>query len=128
MAFHTKYPLCRPRISQIFNLLLAVATTETAGAKCMISGEDSQVLNLVSTSTAAVCAVVADEGAIAKEQKICVGVEECAASVASKAVDVPSVARWRVIRLLSNTGEGTLHLPSSNAFPSSSICQQVASH
>ena len=40
---------------------------------------------------AAVCAVVAYEGSIAKEEEVRVGVEESTAGVAAETVEVPSV-------------------------------------
>ena len=46
---------------------------------------------------AAVCTVVAYQGAVAQEEQICIGVEKGAAGVAAEAVDVPSVASWTVL-------------------------------
>lgn len=43
---------------------------------------------------AAVGAVVADERAIAEEQQVGIRVEQGAARVAAKAVDVPSIPSW----------------------------------
>lgn len=43
----------------------------------------------------AVCAVVADQGAVAEEEKVCVGVEQGAAGIASEAVQVPSIAGYQ---------------------------------
>ena len=91
MAFHTKYPLRGPRITQILDLFLAATAPKATGAKSVISGEDSQILDLVPACTAAVCTIIADEGTITQEEEICVGVEESTAGVASKAIDVPPV-------------------------------------
>ena len=91
MAFHTEYPLRSPRITQILNLFLAIPAPKATGTKSMISGEDSQILNLVPTRSAAVCTIIADERTITKEEEICIGVEEGTAGVASKAIDVPPV-------------------------------------
>jgi len=41
---------------------------------------------------AAICAVVAYERSIAKEEEVRVGVEESAAGVAAEAIDMPSVS------------------------------------
>jgi hypothetical protein len=58
----------------------------------LVAGEDSQILDLVAASAAAVCAIIAYEGAIAKEEEVGVGVEERAARVAAEAVEMPPVA------------------------------------
>lgn len=50
---------------------------------------------------AAVCAVVAYEGSIAKEEKVRVGVEESAAGVAAEAIDMPSVSSCTSVRYIS---------------------------
>lgn len=92
MTAHTEYALARPRISQVFNLALAVATSETGGAKCLIAGEDCEVFDLVAACVAAVCAVVTNKGAVAEEEEVGVGVEECAAGVASETIYMPSIA------------------------------------
>lgn len=70
VAFHAKNPLRRPSIFQIFNLLLAVSAFEAGRTKGLVAGQDGQILNLIVTHTAAVCAIVADERAIAKEEEI----------------------------------------------------------
>ena len=75
MALHAKDALRGFGVPQVLNLLLAVATLEAAGTKSLVTGQDSQILNLVPTRAAAVGAIVADEGAIAKEQKVGVRVE-----------------------------------------------------
>lgn len=91
MTVHTKDALRGPSISQVFNLSLAVPTSEARGAESLVAGENGQVLNLVSTRAAAICAVVANEGAVAKEEEVRVGIEERAASIATEAVEMPSV-------------------------------------
>lgn len=95
MTAHAKDSLRRPSISEVFYLALAVAAAETSGAKGLFTGQDSKLFNLVAAGTTAVSAVVADEGAIAEEKQVGVGVEEGAASVASKAVEVPSISSWK---------------------------------
>ena len=67
MAFHAEYALRRPGIFEIFNLLFAIPTLEAIGTKRLIPRENGQVLDLVRTDAAAICTVVADEGAIAEE-------------------------------------------------------------
>ena len=66
MTAHAKYPLRRSRISEILDLLLAVATSKTRAAECLISGENRKILDLVPTRIAAVSAVVAYERAVAE--------------------------------------------------------------
>lgn len=92
MAAHAKDALRRPRIPQVFNLPLAVPAPKAARAEGLVASEDCEVFDLVAASVAAVRAVVADQGAIAEEEQVRVGVEQGAAGVASEAVDVPSVA------------------------------------
>jgi hypothetical protein len=92
MAIHTEDSLRRARIPQILNLLLAVPAFEAVGAEGLVASQDGQILNLVPTAAAAICAVVADQGAIAEEKKVRIGVEQGAASITPKAVDMPSVA------------------------------------
>ena len=65
MTVHTEYPLRSAGISKVLNLPLAISTLETIRAEGLIAGENGQILNLVSTATATICAVVADQGAVA---------------------------------------------------------------
>lgn len=58
----------------------------------MVAREDGEIFDLVAARTAAVCAVVADEGAIAEEEEVRVRVEKGAARIASEAVQMPSIA------------------------------------
>lgn len=136
MAAHAKDALGGPCITEIFNLALAVSTAKAAGAKGLISGQDGQVLNLVATGAATVGAVVANEGAVAEEQQVGVGVEEGAAGVASEAVYMPSVASCEgvsidgahVVLLWSRegtSGQGR-SVPNSKALPSSRTCGSVS--
>lgn len=92
MAFHAKYPLRRSSISEVFDLLLAIPAFEAARAEGLVACEDGQVLDLVTTSTTAIRAVVAYQGTVAEKEEVCVGVEKGAAGVASEAVDVPTIA------------------------------------
>ena len=64
----------------------------------MVACEDSQIFNFIPAGTAAVCAVVADEGAIAEEEEVRIGVEEGPAGVASETVQMPSIASCRIVR------------------------------
>jgi hypothetical protein len=59
MTVHTKYALRSSRIAKVLNLFLAIATFEAIRAEGLISSQYGQVLDLVSTAAAAVCAVVA---------------------------------------------------------------------
>ena len=67
MTLHAKYALARSCIAQILNLSLTISTFETRGAERLVSRQDCKIFNLVSTSAAAVRAVVADERPIAKQ-------------------------------------------------------------
>lgn len=91
MAIHAKDALGCPGIAQVFNLPLAVSAFKTIGTKCLVSGENCQIFDLVSAVAAAVGTIVANERAIAEEKEVCVGIEERAASIAPETVDVPSV-------------------------------------
>ena len=92
MAAHAEDSLRRPSISEVFNLPLAVPTPEASCAECLIACQDGKVLNLIATSAAAVGTVVADQGAVAEEEEVRIGVEESVAGIASKAVEMPSVS------------------------------------
>lgn len=67
MTAHAKYALGGSRISKVLNLALAIPATKAGCAECLVTRQDRQVLNLVATGTAAIGAVVADEGAIAEK-------------------------------------------------------------
>lgn len=123
MAVHAEYPLRRPRISKIFDLFLAVPTSKAAGTECLVSCQDSEIFDLVPTRAAAVCTIVADEGSVAEEEEVRIGVEQSAAGITSKAVDVPSVTSCeKLATLISGT---RVTIPSSNAFPSSRIYRTI---
>jgi hypothetical protein len=74
MTIHAEYPLRRPCISKVLNLLFAVSTSEAASTECLVASEDSQVFDLVPARAAAVCTIVADEGPVAEEEEVCIGV------------------------------------------------------
>jgi hypothetical protein len=93
VARHAEDSLRGAGIAQILDLALAVSTPEAVGTESLVARQNSQVLDLVPAMVAAVGAVVADERAVAKQEQVCVRVEEGAAGVAAEAVDVPSVAR-----------------------------------
>lgn len=93
MTAHAKYALRSPCIPQIFNLALAVATSEAGRAKCLVSGKNSKILDFVTASATAIRAIVADERTVSKQEQICVAIKEGTASVASEAFDMPPVAR-----------------------------------
>jgi len=92
MTIHAEDALTGARIAQVLDLALAVPTSETGGAKGLVAGEDGEVFDLVAAGVAAICTVVADEGAVAEEEEVCIGVKEGSACVTSEAVNVPSVA------------------------------------
>jgi hypothetical protein len=91
VAAHAKYSLWRASISKVLNFSLAIPTPEAGGAESLISGQDGKVLDLVPTGAATVGAVVADQGAIAKEKQVGIGIEKGIARVASETVEMPSV-------------------------------------
>ena len=93
MTVHAEHALGGACIAQILDLLLAIATSETSGAVCLVASEDGQILDLVAAGAAAVGTVVADERAIAEQEEVGIGVEEGAAGVAAEAVDVPAMSR-----------------------------------
>lgn len=93
VAFHAKDALRGPCILEVFDLLLAVPTSKARRAEGLVAGEDGKILDLVPTCTAAVGAVVADEGAVTEEEQVGVRVEKGQARVAAEAVNVPSIAR-----------------------------------
>lgn len=100
MTTHAKDALRRARITQILNLPLAIATAEAAGAESLIASKDGQIFDFVTACIAAVGAVVANERAIAEQEKVGIGVEQSAACVTAEAVDVPSVTGYEEVRRL----------------------------
>lgn len=59
----------------------------------MISGQNSQILNLIAACTTAIGTIITDQRPVTEEEEVCVGVEEGPASVASETVNMPSIAR-----------------------------------
>jgi hypothetical protein len=72
MAAHAEDSMGCACIAQILNLPLAVPTAEAASAERLVTRQNRKVLDLVAAGAAAVCAVVANEGAIAKQEEVCV--------------------------------------------------------
>lgn len=101
MAIHTENALRGPSIAQIFNLPLAIPTSEACSAEGLVPSKDGQVLDLVPTGAAAVGAVVANEGAIAEEEEVRIGVEEGAAGVATEAVQMPPISGCGIVSFKS---------------------------
>ena len=75
MTAHAEYALRCARISQVLNLLFAVAAPKAAATEGLITCEDGEILNLVATSIAAVGAIAAYERAVAEKEQIRIGVE-----------------------------------------------------
>jgi hypothetical protein len=131
MARHAEDTLRGPGIAQILDLALAVAASEAVGAEGLVARQNGQVLDLVAAVVAAICAVVADERAIAEQEQVRIRVEERATGVAAEAVNVPSVARCAVLAVSATSSavsaaRGTPclaveRIPSSKALPSSRI-------
>jgi len=91
MAGHAEDTLRSSGIAEVLDLALAVATPEAIGAEGLVAREDGEVFDLVAAVVAAICAVVAYQGAVPEQQEVCVRVEQGAARIAAEAVDVPSV-------------------------------------
>jgi hypothetical protein len=91
MAVHAKYTVRRPSIAKVFNLSLAVPTAEARCAEGLVSGQDSEVLNLIVAGATAVGAVVAYERAITEQEEIRVRVEQRVAGVTAETVKMPSI-------------------------------------
>ena len=114
VAAHAKNALRCAGIAQVLDLPLAVATSETAGAKRLVAGQNGKVLDLVSTRTTTVGAVVADQRAIAEQEKVGVRIEEGLAGIASETVNVPAVTGCEIrsvtythIRCMTREGQKT---------------------
>ena len=110
MTVHAKYALRGPSISQILDLPLAIPAFEAIGTKCLISRQDCQILDLITTITTTIGAVVADERAVAEKEEVCVGVKECAAGIAPEAVDVPSVSSLGTVSVDHRYGDTRSYL------------------
>ena len=72
MTFHTKNPLRRPGIFEVFNLFLTIPAFEAGRAEGLVSRKDSEVLDLIATCAAAVGTVIADEGTVAEKKEVCI--------------------------------------------------------
>lgn len=96
MTRHAEDALGSAGIAQVLNLPLAVATAETASTKGLVSGQNSQVFNLVTARIAAIGAVVTDQGAVTEQEQVRIGVEEGAAGIAAETVNVPTIPGWRI--------------------------------
>lgn len=99
MAFHAKYTLRCSCILQVFYLLLAIPAFETVRTKRLIACEDGEIFDFISAYAAAICAIIADEGAVAKEEEVRIGVENCATCVATETVYMPSIAGWEIVSI-----------------------------
>ena len=108
MANHTENSLRCPGIFEVLNLLLAIPAFETGRAEGLIPGEDCKILDLVPTSAAAICTVVADERPVTKEEKVCVRVEECATRIAPETVYMPSIARCQMLSITASQRDHTV--------------------
>jgi hypothetical protein len=123
MTGHAEDALRGTGIAQVLDLALAVPTPETVCTEGLVAGQNGQVFDLVPAMVAAICAVVADERAVAEQEEVRIRVEEGAACVATEAVDVPSVSGWPMLAccLWPCLGGKVRCIPSSKAFPSSRI-------
>jgi hypothetical protein len=66
MARHAEDALRCSCITKVFNLALAISTTEAIRAERLVARQNCQILNFVPTVVAAIGTVVADERAIAE--------------------------------------------------------------
>jgi hypothetical protein len=65
VAIHAEDSLRSASIAQVLDLPLTIAALEAIGAKRLVSGQYGQILNLVPTTATTICAIIADQGAIA---------------------------------------------------------------
>jgi hypothetical protein len=68
MTGHTEDTLRSAGIAQVLDLALAIPTPEAVGTEGLVAGQDGEILDLVAAVVAAICAVVAYQGAVAEEQ------------------------------------------------------------
>ena len=122
MTFHTEYPLRSPGIFEILNLLLAVPTLETGRAKGLIAREYSQILDLITTCAAAIGTIVTDERSVAEKEKVCIGVEKCAAGITTETVYMPSIARCEIFSIMTSR---TDHFVERTKFESLSLLEDL---
>lgn len=99
VAFHAKDTLRRPCIFEVLDLLLTVPTSKTGRAECLVAREDGEILDFVPTRTAAIRAIIANQRAVAEEQKICIRIQKGTACIAPEAVYVPSIARCQTVSI-----------------------------
>jgi hypothetical protein len=97
MTGHAEDTLRSAGIAQVLDLALAIPAPEAVGTEGLVAGQDGEILDLVAAVVAAICAVVAYQGAVAEEQQVRVRVEQRAARVAAEAVNVPSVSGWAML-------------------------------
>jgi hypothetical protein len=61
VAIHTEDSLRCAGVAQVLNLSLAIPTPKALSAKRLLAGQDSQILNLIPTRAAAICAIATDQ-------------------------------------------------------------------
>ena len=86
MAIHAEYTLRSLSVFEIFDLVLTIPTFEACCAKGLISGKNGEILYLVVTDAAAICAVAADKGVVSEQKEICIRFENDTAGVAAETV------------------------------------------
>jgi hypothetical protein len=106
VARHAEYTLGGASIAEVFNFAFAIPASKAVCAESLVAGEDCQVFDFIAAGIAAVCAVVADEGAIAEQEEVRIRVEEGAAGVATEAVDVPPVSSCLNVSMIVWSREG----------------------
>ena len=122
VAVHAKDTLRCSCIFEIFDLLFAIPAFEACRTEGLISRQDCEILDLVPACAAAVCTIITYERPVAEEEQVCVRVEEGAARIAAEAVYVPSIASCQRLSISTSQSDHFVeNIPSSKAFPSSSI-------
>jgi hypothetical protein len=58
----------------------------------LVTGQYSQIFNLVSTAATAVGAVVTDQRPVAEEEEVRIGVEQSTTGITAKAIDMPPIS------------------------------------
>jgi hypothetical protein len=93
VAVHTEDTLGSTSIAQVFNPSFAIAAFETVRTEGLIASQNSEVFDFVSAGTAAVGAVIANQGSVPEHEEMCVRVKHGIARVTAKTVNMPSVSR-----------------------------------
>lgn len=83
MAAHAEDALGRACIPQVLDFPFTIPATKTARTEGLVASQYREVFNLVAACVAAICAIVANQGSVAQEEEVGIGIEERAAGIAS---------------------------------------------